>query len=77
MVLREQVRFPGDVDSLPDDGDLFQAGLTSHASINLMLALESAFDVEFPDEMLRRSTFGTIASISEAVDSLLEEGIAA
>ena len=26
--------------------------MTSHASVNLMLALENEFDIEFPDRML-------------------------
>ena len=48
-VLREHARLPVDVDTLDDDADLFAAGMTSHASVNLMLALEDAFDLEFPD----------------------------
>jgi acyl carrier protein len=59
-----------DVDSLSDDADLYQAGMTSHASVNLMLGLEDAFDVEFPDEMLRRSVFESISAISAAVATL-------
>ena len=35
-----------------------------------MLALEDAFDVEFPDSMLRKSTFESIASITEALTEL-------
>lgn len=56
--------------SLKDDDDLYQRGLSSHASVNLMLALEDAFDVEFPDSLLRRDTFRSIASIREALGSL-------
>jgi acyl carrier protein len=58
------------VASLSDDADLYQAGMTSHASVNLMLGLEDAFDVEFPDEMLRRSVFESISAISAAVATL-------
>ena len=76
-ILREQIRLSTDVDSLLEDADLFRAGLTSHASVNLMLALENVFDVEFPDEMLKRSTFETIASISEAIAQLQENEVAA
>jgi acyl carrier protein len=35
-----------------------------------MLALEDAFDVEFPDAMLRKRTFESIASIESALTSL-------
>lgn len=53
-----------------DDADLYQQGLTSHASVNVMLALENAFDVEFPDRMLKRSVFASISSIRLAIDEL-------
>ena len=42
------------VDSLAEDADLYAAGLTSHATVNLMIALEDHFGVEFPERMLRR-----------------------
>lgn len=45
--------------------------MTSHASVNLMLALEDAFDVEFPERLLRRRTFESIAAIASALDELL------
>jgi acyl carrier protein len=69
-VIRDHARLPVDVDTLDDDADLFQAGMTSHASVNLMLALEDAFDVEFPDHMLKRSVFESISAIGEALREL-------
>ena len=62
-VLSEHARLPVEVDTLADDADLFVAGMTSHASVNLMLALEDAFDIEFPESMLKKSTFESIAAI--------------
>jgi hypothetical protein len=41
-VIRNHGRLPVDVDSLDDHADLFLAGMTSHASVNVMLALEDA-----------------------------------
>jgi acyl carrier protein len=35
-----------------------------------MLALEDAFDVEFPDSMLKRSVFESVASITAALEDL-------
>jgi len=70
QIIRDHARLPIDIDTLDDDDDLYQAGMTSHASVNLMLALESAFDVEFPDAMLKRSVFESVTSIVEALDSL-------
>lgn len=55
-----------DIDTLADDADLYAAGLTSHATVNLMLALEEAFDVEFPDSLLRRRTFSSVDAIAGA-----------
>ena len=74
QIIREHGRLPSDLDSIDDEADLYQAGMTSHASVNLMLALESAFDVEFPDAMLKRSVFQSVRSISEALETL---GVAA
>lgn len=70
QIIREHGRLPADVDTLADDADLYQAGMTSHASVNLMLALEAAFDIEFPDAMLKRSVFQSVRSISDALESL-------
>ncbi|MCE2941537.1 MAG: acyl carrier protein [Gemmatimonadota bacterium] len=58
------------VETLGDADDLYQAGLSSHASVNLMLALEEAFNVEFPDRLLKRATFQTIANLRAAVGEL-------
>lgn len=56
--------------SLAADDDLYAAGMSSQASVNVMLALEDAFDVEFPDHMLKRSVFESIGSIRDAVSEL-------
>ena len=69
-VLRDHARLPVDVDSLDDQADLFRAGMSSHASVNVMLALEDAFDVEFPDSMLKRSVFESVAGIDAAIQEL-------
>lgn len=69
-ILKEHGRLTKDVDSLAEGDDLYAAGMTSHASVNVMLGLEGEFDVEFPDSMLKRSVFESIAAISAAVDEL-------
>jgi acyl carrier protein len=69
-VLRTHGRLNRNVDDVQPTDDLYQCGLTSHASVNVMLALEAAFDVEFPDRMLKRSVFGSIESIGQAVAEL-------
>ena len=69
-IVKEHGRLAVDVDSLSDDDSLYEAGMTSHASVNVMLALEDAFDVEFPDEMLTRSVFESVGSITSALAQL-------
>ena len=63
QVVADHGRMPVDIATLDDDADLFQAGMTSHASVNVMLGLEAAFDVEFPDAMLKRSVFQSVSAI--------------
>ena len=74
-VLSDHGRLSSDVQDLDLRDDLYQAGMTSHASVNVMLALEGEFDVEFPDAMLRRSVFASIAAIEEAVVELLADPV--
>lgn len=59
-----------DVHALDDEADLYRAGMTSHASVSVMLALEDTFDVEFPDALLKRSSFESICSIAAALTAL-------
>ena len=73
-VLREHARLPVDIDTLADDADLFAAGMTSHASVNVMLALEDAFEIEFPDHMLTRGVFDSVSTIDAAVCELTAAG---
>ena len=56
--------------SLDADDNLFSRGLTSHATVSVMLALEDLFSIEFTDSMLNRATFTSIASIAAALDEL-------
>ncbi|MCU1463958.1 MAG: acyl carrier protein [Acidimicrobiales bacterium] len=69
-VLAEHARLAVDVGDVGDDADLYQAGMTSHASVNVMLALEDAFDIEFPEHMLRKRTFESVANIRTALQEL-------
>jgi acyl carrier protein len=50
--------------------------MTSHASVNVMLALEDHFDLEFPDRMLKRSVFESIDAIACAIGELRTEAAA-
>jgi acyl carrier protein len=70
-ILRDYGRLAVDVASLSDQSDLYGAGLTSHASVTLMLALEEHFNIEFPDRMLRRGAFASIAAIHASLEELI------
>lgn len=70
-VLAEHGRLTKDAMQIASSADLYQLGLTSHASVNIMLALEGAFDIEFPDYMLTRGMFASIDALGSAVGTLL------
>ncbi|HVU03818.1 MAG TPA: acyl carrier protein [Polyangiaceae bacterium] len=71
-ILKQHARLSVDVATIADDADLYQAGMTSHASVNVMLALEGQFDIEFPDRMLKRGVFESISAIRAAVEELTQ-----
>jgi len=70
-ILDEHGKLAMSIADVDDDTDLYQAGMTSHASVNVMLALEDAFDLEFPEHMLRKRTFESVSAIREALSELL------
>ncbi|WP_171167679.1 acyl carrier protein [Streptomyces sp. I05A-00742] len=55
---------------LPADGDLYAAGLTSLASVRVMLALEERLSVEIPEERIGRALFTSIAHLSGVLAEL-------
>lgn len=71
FIVAEHARLSINVNELVDDSDLYSAGLTSLTTVNLMLALEDHFNVEFTDAMLGRKTFGSIQSLAEAIEELV------
>ena len=70
QVIKEHGQLSVDIEALDDNADLYQAGMTSHASVNVMIALEDTFDVEFLDSMLKRSVFESVASITAALEEI-------
>ncbi len=71
-ILEQHGRLSTPLDQVELSGDLYNAGLTSLATVGLMLALEDEFDIEFPDSMLGRKTFSSIETILDAVEELQE-----
>lgn len=70
-ILSEYSKLSVDMSTLSNDSDLYDAGLTSLTTVNVMLAIEDHFDIEFQDHMLARSTFQSIDSLVAAVEELL------
>ncbi|MDM7884979.1 MULTISPECIES: acyl carrier protein [Curtobacterium] len=62
-------RLSVDASTVAAIADLYALGLTSHASVTVMLAVEDELDVEFPESALHRSTFATIESITAAAEA--------
>jgi len=71
QVLVEHGRLAVDPASLSEDADLYRLGMTSHASVNVMLGLEARFGIEFPPEMLRKRTFESVGTIRAALNMLI------
>jgi acyl carrier protein len=69
--LRDHGRLAVNIADLGEESDLYRAGLSSHASVSLMLALEERFEIEFPERMLRRGAFASIAAIRANVRELI------
>ena len=70
QILAQHGRLLVDAQKLSDEADLYEAGLTSLSTVNVMLALEEHFDVEFLDHMLGRKTFGSIRALDDAIAQL-------
>ena len=69
-ILKDHGRLNKDADTLEESADLYQAGMTSHASVNVMLALEGEFEIEFPDHLLKRSVFESIGAMRDTISEL-------
>ncbi len=66
-VLAEVGALAVDVRKLAATDNLYDVGLSSFATVEVMLALEDAFDIELPESALNRRTFQTIASLKDVV----------
>lgn len=60
-------------DNISDDADLYEIGLSSLNTIQLMLAIENHFNLEIPDRMLSRNLFQSINSLASAITQLQQD----
>lgn len=72
-VLRAHLPGLGDGEPLEADVQLVQYGLDSMGTVNLLVALESSLDVQFPDDALVPETFETAERLWEQASKLLVE----
>ncbi len=68
IVEHARIRLPAD--AIDDETDLFAAGMDSLAVVNVLLSIEDAFGVEFPDTLLNRSSFATLGGLRGIVRDL-------
>ncbi len=71
QAIMEHGKLAVDATGLADDADLYDAGLTSLSTVTVMLALEDALELEFPESMLSRRTFSSVSTIRNALEELL------
>jgi acyl carrier protein len=62
---------PEAVSSLPAEGRLSELGMSSLKMVNLMLAVEGAFDLTIPQSDITPDNFRSVASIEALLQRLL------
>lgn len=70
-VIGEFGKLSADAATIRDNQDLYGLGLASHATVNVVMALEDELDIEFPDELLTKATFSTLKSLKDAIRPLV------
>ena len=70
-LIASYAKLNADISDLADDSNLFDAGLTSLNTVNLMLAIEDHFDIEFDDDSLTRETFESVDALTAVVSGLI------
>ncbi|POF34306.1 acyl carrier protein [Roseibium marinum] len=72
-LLAKHGNLPVAIESIDDGADLYDAGLSSFASVQVMLALEEEFDIEFPEHLLNRKSFSSVEAIAAALAEIRED----
>lgn len=69
-ILERAVKLPVDVDQIQNTDDLFDLGLNSFACVQLMMTIEEELQIEYPDHLMNRRSFSSIAQIAEAIAAI-------
>ena len=70
-ILTEHGRLGQEAQSLGTNTYLYQVGMTWHTRADMTLTLVGAFDIEFPNRMLKRSVVGSVSAIRGALSELV------
>ena len=70
QILRDTVGPKRNISAVGDTDNLFDAGLSSHDAMGLMIAIEEAFCTEFPDHLVHRDTFASVSAIAAALEQV-------
>jgi len=66
-VVKQYAGISADADVIAADADLYASGMTSFASVEVMLGLEERFAIEFPLDLVKRGTFLSISAMADAI----------
>lgn len=69
-VIKQYGGLTADADTVAEDADLYASGMTSFASVEVMLGLEEEFGITFPQNMIGRETFLTVSAMVAAVTEI-------
>ncbi len=73
-IIASSIKTTEPIDTYDVNGSLQNIGMDSITFVQIIVALENAFDIEFPDNKLSITEAGTIASIVDIIKSVLESG---
>jgi acyl carrier protein len=74
IIMKSDV-LPSDASLADAESNLWDSGMDSLASVRLLVLLEDAFTVEFPDELLTRDTFSTVRRLASIIGELEREDV--
>ena len=69
-LLQEAGKLAVDPRRIKDADDLYELGLSSLATVGLMISIEAEFDIEIPDALLTRDNFRSIGALTRMVQAL-------
>ena len=75
-LLHENGKLTIDLRKLKDSDDLYDHGLSSLATVGLMVAIEAEFDIEIPDALLTRDNFRSVGALTRMVEGLRQAAAA-